>query len=79
MKLDSIRRALGRPALHGLLTVLFGGAFMWPMFALTSARQTWWFLHVAWGLSMVGLLLVSRGRESSEEEEEESTANDRSE
>lgn len=53
-----------RPALHVLLALGFGAAFLWPIFAFTQPSKTFHFSYGAWLLSLVALFLVSRGNRS---------------
>jgi len=70
MKIESARRLLGKPALHVLLALVFTGAFLFPMFAITGPRKTFWFLHGAWTLSALALFLISRGADEESTDEE---------
>jgi hypothetical protein len=56
-----------RPALHLLLALGFGAAFLWPIFAFTQPSKTFHFSYGAWLLSLVALFLVSRGGKAAEE------------
>ncbi|MEY4548222.1 MAG: hypothetical protein RL685_4417 [Pseudomonadota bacterium] len=61
MQQKSSNDPFARPALHVLLALGFGAAFLWPIFAFTQPSKTFHFMYGAWLLSLGALYLVSRG------------------
>lgn len=61
MQNSSLRRILGQPALHIVIALGFGVAFLWPIFVLREPRHTFHFLYAAWLSSILASFAISRG------------------
>jgi hypothetical protein len=72
VKPSSTNDPFARPALHVLLALAFAAAFHWPIFAFTQPSKTFHFTYGAWLLSLVALVLVSRGKRLAASDEQDS-------